>query len=357
MLEKVERIELPQNANQIRLRIPPAPRSGRVVLEAENLSHSYGSDSVFAGLNFRIERGEKIALVGVNGAGKTTMLKILAGTMEPTGGESTLGHNVIPAYYAQLVTDQLDLRNSLLEEVSKNTDEKNETQIRSLLGSFLFSGEDVYKKISVLSGGEKSRVALAKILLKPSNLLLLDEPTNHLDLNSKEILLEALKIYEGTILFISHDRYFMDQLSAKVLELKSGKLTTYLGNYSEYLSKTSETVPQQVLANREPKDSSGHKSKEQKKEEALSRQKQARWKREVLIPLAELETSIASGEERLRSLENMLADDQTYQKGDRFQDLLKEYQKLQESLSKSYAEWEALQKKKEAFSTLLEGIN
>lgn len=357
MLDKIDRISLPQDTNQIRLRIPPAPRSGRVVLEANHLTHSYAAQSVFSDLNFKIERGEKIALVGVNGAGKTTLLKILAQTMKPTSGQFALGHNVIPSYYAQLVTDQLDLRCSILEEVSKSTEEKNETEIRSLLGSFLFSGEDVYKKISILSGGEKSRVALAKILLKPSNLLLLDEPTNHLDLNSKEILLKALKIYEGTVLFISHDRYFMDQLSGKVLELKAGNLTTYLGNYSEYLSRINAPIASESTRQKEQKEVAGYKTKDQKREEARLRQQQSRLKKEVLLPLEESEARIAASEERLKELEKLLSDDETYRNGERSQDLLKEYQILKETLAKEYKKWEELQKQKEILRIQLEGIN
>jgi ATP-binding cassette, subfamily F, member 3 len=355
MLEKVERIQLPEDTNQIRLRIPPAPRSGRVVLETHHLSHSYGKQVVFSDLNFKIERSEKIALVGVNGAGKTTLLKILAQTMKPTGGDFSLGHNVIPSYYAQMVADQLDLDSSIFDEVFRSTQEKNETEIRSLLGSFLFSGEDVYKKISVLSGGEKSRVALAKILLKHSNLLLLDEPTNHLDLNSKEILLEALRVYEGTVLFISHDRYFMDQLAAKVLELKDGVLTTYLGNYSEYLARTSEVpvVPPSPAA-RSKEIASTFKSKDQKRKEAQLRQEQSKMKKEILAPLAEVEARIADFEEKLKTLEKNLADDETYRSGGKFQDLLKQYQALKENLATEYKKWEDLQKKKESLETQLE---
>src|SRR5262249_9991407 len=177
------------------------------------------------------------------------------------------GHNTYSSYYAQVVTDQLDLRNSVLEEITRSDTNHNETQLRSILGSFLFTGDDVYKKLSVLSGGEKSRVALAKILLQPSNLLLLDEPTNHLDLNSNRILLEALQAYEGAVLFISHDRYFMDQLSQKVLELKDGQLTTFLGNYSYYLGKITEPIAPPPEPEAEKPDQY-YKSKEQKRLEA-----------------------------------------------------------------------------------------
>jgi ATP-binding cassette, subfamily F, member 3 len=347
MLEKIERIVLPQDTSEIHFRIPNAPRSGRVVLEGSHLSHSYNNKPVFADLNLKIERGEKVALVGVNGAGKTTLLKILSGVLKATAGKVETGHNTYSSYYAQVVTDQLDLRNTVLEEITRSDTNHNETQLRSILGSFLFTGDDVYKKLSVLSGGEKSRVALAKILLQPSNLLLLDEPTNHLDLNSKRILLEALQTYEGAVLFISHDRYFMDQLSQKVLELKDGQLTTFLGNYSYYLSK----IAAPIVPRPEPepeKQEQYYKSKEQKRLEAEERQKQSKWKKEVLEPLQKMEEQIGREEVRMRELENLLADDRIYSEKDRFQQYLDEYNKLKSSLEKHMSEWEQLQIKAKA---------
>ena len=343
MLERMERIELPPETAQIRLRIPEAPRSGRVVEETKNLGHHYSEEFVFQNLNFQLERGNKIALAGVNGAGKTTLLKILAGQMQPAEGNVEIGHNVYPAYYAQMVTDQLNLQNTVLQEISRSATNEDETRLRTILGSFLFSGDDVYKKISMLSGGEKSRVSLAKILLKPSNLLLLDEPTNHLDMQSKEILLHALQEYEGTILFISHDRYFMDQLAEKVLELKDGKLTEYLGTYSEYLAKTTatEVVPEVEAQVAQP--ASTHKTKDQKKLEALNRQEQARWKKEFLQPIQDLEAEIAKHETRLKELEQILADDKTYQDKKRYFQLIDEYQKLKSVIQESYVTWEHLQ--------------
>ncbi|MCI0417423.1 ATP-binding cassette domain-containing protein, partial [bacterium] len=341
MLERMERIELPQDTAQIKLHIPDAPRSGRVVLEAKDLGHHYSDKFVFQNLNFQLERGSKIALAGINGAGKTTLLKILADQLRPAEGEVQLGHNAHPAYYAQMVSDQLNLQNTVLQEISRSATNEDETRLRSVLGSFLFTGDDVYKKISMLSGGEKSRVSLAKILLKPSNLLLLDEPTNHLDMQSKEILLHALQEYEGTILFISHDRYFMDQLSEKVFELKDGTLSQYLGNYSEYLLKANtelasvETVVPQISVT--------HKTKDQKKQEAFHRQEQARWKKEYLKPIEDLEREIARNESRLKELEQILADEKTYQNRDRYFDLINEYQKLKSVIQEAYLNWEHLQ--------------
>jgi len=338
MLDKIQRIELPEDTSSIRLRIPPAPRSGRTVLEALHLGHSYDGIPVFSNLDFRIERGEKIALAGVNGAGKTTLLKILAADLEPVRGKVTIGHNVFPAYYAQVVTDQLDLRNNILQEVSAVAETEDETQLRSVLGSFLFTGDAVYKKVSVISGGEKSRVALAKILLKPSNLLLLDEPTNHLDLNSKEILLQALQEYEGTILFISHDRYFMDQLAQKIFELKDGALTVFLSNYSEYLRKIADSP----VLTQQKTEAPYHKTKEQKRLDAEMRQQQAKWKKEVLEPLARIETVIAQKEERLRELEKILGDNEIYSRQEHFHQMLREYQEVKSSLELHYKTWEDL---------------
>jgi len=343
MLERMERIELPQDTAQIRLHIPDAPRSGRVVIESKNLGHHYSEKFVFQNLNFQLERGNKIALAGVNGAGKTTLLKILAGQMQPAEGHVETGHNVYPAYYAQMVTDQLNLQNSVLQEISRSATNEDETRLRTVLGSFLFSGDDVYKKISMLSGGEKSRVSLAKILLKPSNLLLLDEPTNHLDMQSKEILLRALQEYEGSILFISHDRYFMDQLAQKVLELKDGVLTEYLGTYSEYLAKitTSEILPE--VETPASQQATTHKTKDQKKQEALNRQEQAKWKKEFLQPIQDLEEKIAKHETRLKELEQILADEKTYQDKNRYFELIDEYQKLKSTIQESYVNWQHLQ--------------
>ena len=344
MLEKLERVELPDGTDQIRLRLPAAPRSGRIVMEGCDLGHSYDGKKVFTGLNFTVERGEKVALVGVNGAGKTTLLKILAGIEMPKEGSVKTGYNVFPAYYAQIVAEQFDLRNTLLEEMLREDTGQDETFLRTVLGSFLFSGDAVYKKVSVLSGGEKSRLALAKILLRPSNLLLLDEPTNHLDMMSKEILLEALQEYNGTILFIAHDRYFMDQLAAKVLELKEGVLTSYLGNYSEYILK----VSQATISSEAPRQgaASHHKSREQKKMEAEQRNRQARMRKEILEPLGKLETSIHDKENEIRGLEQILADSKIYT-DHRHTEYIHRYEALKKGLELEYRQWEELQRRKQ----------
>jgi ATP-binding cassette, subfamily F, member 3 len=344
MLEKLERVEVPDSTDEIHLRLPDAPRSGRTVLEAKKVGHSYGEKRVFEDLNFTLERGEKVALVGVNGAGKTTLLKILAGVESPKYGSVHLGHNVLPAYYAQIVAEQFQLKNTVLQEMLREDTWHDETYLRSILGSFLFGGDAVYKKVSVLSGGEKSRLALAKILLRSSNLLLLDEPTNHLDMASKEILLEALQEYNGTILFIAHDRHFMDQLAQRILELKDGKLTSYPGNYAEYIRKISEppAVPEPLPAAAP----AFHKSREQKKMEADQRAKMSRLKREVVEPLVRLEEAIHSKEEEIRGLEKTLADDKIYS-DNRHREYINRYEQLKRSLEDDFKNWEKLQTRKQ----------
>jgi ATP-binding cassette subfamily F protein 3 len=345
MLEKLERVEVPDSTEEIHLRLPDAPRSGRTVLEVKNLGHTYGDKKVFENLSFTLERGDKVALVGVNGAGKTTLLKILAGVETPKHGSAEIGHNVFPAYYAQIVAEQFQLKNTVLQEILREDTGHDETYLRSILGSFLFSGDAVYKKVSVLSGGEKSRLALAKILLRPSNLLLLDEPTNHLDMASKEILLEALQKYNGTILFIAHDRYFMDQLAQKVLELKDGVLTSYPGNYADYLQKTSEVVSVQEPVQAEAP-AVHHKSREQKKLEAQQRTKMSRLKKEVVEPLARLEAIIQNKEREIKDLERILADDTLYSEN-RHHEYINRYEHLKTSIEEDYKSWEMLQKRKE----------
>jgi ATP-binding cassette, subfamily F, member 3 len=341
MLEKLERVELPDSIAEIHLRLPEAPRSGRVVLEAAHLGHSYVDKTVFTDLNFMIERGEKVSLVGVNGAGKTTLLKILAGAETPKHGSFKLGHNVTAAYYAQIVAEQFHRTNTVLEEMLREETNHDETYLRTILGSFLFTGDAVYKKVSVLSGGEKSRLALAKILLGHSSLFLLDEPTNHLDMASKEILLEALQEYSGAILFIAHDRYFMDQLAQRILELKDGKLTSYPGNYSDYVRKISEVDSAVAPA---PDPVQHHKNREQKKREAEERNQLSKLKKQVLEPLAKIEESIGLKEAEISTLEKMLADDRIYAQN-KHHEYLQKYEQLKLSLEADYRKWEELQAK------------
>jgi ATP-binding cassette subfamily F protein 3 len=239
-LEKIERIEIPEEEKTVHFSFPQPKPSGRIVAEFANVAKSYGErgiseHKVFDKVNFMIERGERIALVGVNGAGKSTLIKLLAGQEPLTAGEYKLGHNVEPDYFAQDQYKELDPEARILDDLGELSPASTQTQLRSLLGCFLFSGDDVFKRIGVLSGGERNRYALLKMLLHPANFLLLDEPTNHLDLRAKDVLLEALMKYTGTVVFVSHDRYFIDGLATRVFEIGEGKVEIYPGNYEDYL--------------------------------------------------------------------------------------------------------------------------
>ena len=233
-LEKIERIDVPEDEKTIHFTFPQPKPSGRIVAEFKSVSKSYGDKHVLRNVNFTIERGERIALVGVNGAGKSTMIKMLAQTEAPTGGEYSLGHNVEVDYFAQDQYKELDTEARMLDDLNLIAP-RSQTELRSLLGSFLFSADDVFKKIGVLSGGERNRYALARMLLHPSNFLLLDEPTNHLDLRAKDVLLESLQKFTGTCVFVSHDRYFIDRLATRVFEVADGAVNIYAGNYEDYL--------------------------------------------------------------------------------------------------------------------------
>jgi ATP-binding cassette, subfamily F, member 3 len=234
-LEKIERIEVPPDEQTIHFSFPQPKLSGRVVAEFKDVAKNYGEKHVFSGASFIIERGDRIALVGVNGAGKSTMIKLLAGTEPLTSGSYTLGHNALPDYFAQDQYKELDPNARMLDDLSGAAPKSSMTQLRTLLGCFLFSDDDVFKKIGVLSGGERNRYALARMLLAPSNFLLLDEPTNHLDMRAKDVLLESLRGYTGTVVFVSHDRYFIDNLATRVFEIEDGHVHVYPGNYEDYL--------------------------------------------------------------------------------------------------------------------------
>ncbi len=234
-LEKIERIEIPPDEPAIHFSFPQPKPSGRIVAEFANVSKAYGTRVVLRDVSFVIERGERIALVGVNGAGKSTLIRMLAGAEPLTSGEYRLGHNVQPEYFAQDQYKALDPDARLLDDLMSVANGKTVTELRTLLGCFLFSEDDVFKTVRVLSGGERNRYALARMLLNPANFMLLDEPTNHLDLRAEDVLLEALRAYSGTLVFVSHDRYFIDQLATRVFEIEGGRVNVYPGNYEDYL--------------------------------------------------------------------------------------------------------------------------
>jgi len=234
-LERMEKIEVPPEEKAIHFSFPQPRPSGRMVAEAKDLAKSYGAKQVFGGVNFVIERGDRIALVGVNGAGKSTLIKLLAGQEQATSGELRLGHNADVDYFAQDQYKALDPNARMLDDLFEAAPRSTQTELRSLLGCLLFPEDDVFKTIGVLSGGERNRYALARMLLHPSNFLLLDEPTNHLDLRAKDVLLDSLQKFTGTVVFVSHDRYFIDKLATRVFEIGDGRVEVFPGNYEDYL--------------------------------------------------------------------------------------------------------------------------
>ncbi|MBU7585539.1 MAG: ABC-F family ATP-binding cassette domain-containing protein [Nostoc sp. TH1S01] len=249
-LDKIERIEAPTSGvRTLHFRFPPAPRSGREVVKIKDLTHIYDDKILFLGANLLIERGDRIAFLGPNGAGKSTLLRIIMGTETPSEGIVSLGdHNVIPGYFEQNQAEALDLKKSVMETIHDEVPDWKNEEVRTLLGKFLFTGDTVFKSVEALSGGEKARLALAKMLLRPANLLILDEPTNHLDIPAKEMLEEALQNYDGTAIVVSHDRYFISQVANKIVEIRDGEFRVYLGDYHYYLAKIAEEKEEAKLA-------------------------------------------------------------------------------------------------------------
>jgi ATP-binding cassette subfamily F protein 3 len=242
LLDKVERIEAPvESLSGPRFQFPPAPRSGRLIAGIQDLSHSYGDQILFLGANLEVERGDRIAFVGPNGAGKSTLLRLVMGIETPDEGRAALGeHNVIAGYFEQNQAEALDLSKTVIDTLFEAVPDWTQTQIRSLLGSFCFSNDAVFKEVGKLSGGEKARLALALMLLMPCNLVVLDEPTNHLDIPAKQMLEDALIEYEGAVLVVSHDRYFISRVANKIVEIRDGELVIYRGDYAYYQSKKGE---------------------------------------------------------------------------------------------------------------------
>ena len=335
-LGKIERIEIPPEEQTIHFKFPQPKPSGRIVAEFKGVSKSYGPKFVFGDANFVIERGDRISLVGVNGAGKSTMIKLMAGAEPLTSGSYTLGHNVIPDYFAQDQYKELNTDARLLDDLSASAPRHSQTQLRSLLGCFLFSEDDVFKKIGVLSGGERNRYALARLLLAPSNFLLLDEPTNHLDMRAKDVLLEALKEYNGTVVFVSHDRYFIDNLATRVFEIQEGHVHVYPGNYEDYLWRKAGG-PEAMLAEAvvaAPMDETPAPvvKKDKPRVNPMKAQKMRERLREVEQEVAALESSIQQHESALGDFKSV---EETMR-------LTEQLTARRSELEAKVAEWEAL---------------
>ena len=358
-LEKMERIELSETERSIHFTFPPAAPSGKDVLDLQDLRKEYDHQLVFKGVNISLQRGDKVAVVGVNGAGKTTLLKILAGT-EHAEGKVRLGHNVVLSYFGQHQAQELSRDMSVLDTVYYAAADKTATQVRSLLGAFLFSGDDVEKKIQVLSGGEKSRVALARMLVKPANLMLLDEPTNHLDISSQEVLQEAMAQYEGTIIVVSHNRYFVNFFVNKVLEIRNGRAMVYEGNVDDYLERRKKeqekaAVQQCVPAGRISGEKEGagpdqaFDKKNLRRERAQARQELHRKLKPLKNIIKKTEEQIGELEARKEELETLMADPDLYRDHEQWAEISREYSTVERRLERNYKQWEEAQSKMEQF--------
>ncbi len=342
-LEKVQLIELPDSKDDIYIKFPSPPHSGKINIELKSVSKSYGNNEVFRNLDFTVARGDKIAFVGPNGAGKTTLAKIISGVISIEGGDRIIGHNTIISYYAQDVADNLDPKLDIIETIEGIAENKTIGQLRSLLGSFLFSGDDVFKKVGVLSGGEKSRVALAKILLTKANFIILDEPTNHLDMSSKEILQQALIDFSGSLILVSHDIDFLSPIVNKVVDIRKGLLKIYEGNLEYYLSKREEEVNQRNnISSKNNVVNENISRKEQKRIEAEQRQKKFMATKDINKKIEELEKYIAGLEKIENELENKLADEKIYSDPVTVKEVTSEYNKVKEDINYKMAEWARL---------------
>ena len=334
-LEKIERIELPNEEKTIHFSFPQPKPSGRIVAEFHNVSKSYGDKFVFGGVDFIIERGDRIALVGVNGAGKSTLIKLLAGSEPLSSGEYRLGHNVEVDYFAQDQYKELDPNARMLDDLQGEAPRSTNTELRSLLGCFLFSEDDVFKRIGVLSGGERNRYALARMLLQPSNFLLLDEPTNHLDMRAKDVLLESLEKYTGTVVFVSHDRYFIDKLATRIFEVGNGEVNVFPGNYEDYIwrkegKQIDLTLPTNGHAAANPQPPIPNPEPPAKRVNPMKLKKRQDRAKELESQIAALEAEIASDEE---SLANFVSAEETMR-------VSTQLEKRRAALSTLLAEWE-----------------
>jgi len=339
MLDKVDRLDKPQELRKkARFNFVLRHHSGNDVLKAQGLGKSFGDRKLFEGVDFDLYRGEKVALIGPNGVGKSTLFKIIMGDESQDQGEYKLGQGVDIAYFHQ-EQKSLNLENSIIDEVWDDNPHMTQTEVRNLLGAFLFEGEDVFKSIRSLSGGERARVAILKLILSKSNLLLLDEPTNHLDIDSKEVLEDALKEYEGTLLTISHDRYFLNTVVDRILVLKPDGIEEYLGNYEYYQNKKKEESEKSHLAEMEDLAS---KTKTQIKEERRREKELKKNENKAKKLIKDIEVEIELLEKQIGGLDYMLCQEEVYTSPERTREVNQEKSDLEKRLSKLYEKWEQI---------------
>ncbi|MFA6234048.1 MAG: ABC-F family ATP-binding cassette domain-containing protein, partial [Bacteroidota bacterium] len=346
-LEKLEPIELEDEERGISFDFPEPPQPGRILMELESISKSYGGLHLFSGLDLTIERGDRIAFLGVNGAGKSTLARIIAGIESFQTGNRKPGHNLAIGYYAQNQAEELVPQNTVFQTLDLVAAGEVRKRLRTLLGCFMFSGSDVDKLVSVLSGGEKSRLALSKMLLTPSNLLILDEPTNHLDMRSKAVLQDALSRYDGSMVIVSHDRDFLEPLVNKCVDFRNGKLRMTLGTVSDYLRKRADELEEhrqrdaagQVVERK----SAVHSDRDRKREEAERRQDRYKRIKPLKNRLDRAEKLIAGLESKKADVENALADEATYRDEQKAKILTQQYRDLSLQLDTAFTEWENVQ--------------